>query len=105
MVKSEGNSLATPMERDQTHFGFGRWTGLTLGNAAVMQVLLLPPPAKLWEAFVDLMHNGSKCRSLLDHFGFSVERLIVGTVAGSAMSVRPRPTDIVPPSTHHKDTR
>jgi taurine transport system permease protein len=59
------------------------WLWLTLGG--VVGDLFLPPPAELWDAFVDLMQNGYKSRPLWEHVADSLVRVLVGFGAGAAI--------------------
>lgn len=47
--------------------------------------LFLPGPGEVWSAFLDLLYNGYKSRSLWDHAGLSLERVLAGFVTGAAV--------------------
>jgi taurine transport system permease protein len=57
------------------------WVAATASG--VVPAVFLPSPADLWDAAVDLVVNGYKDRSLLDHIGFSLMRVACGFVAGA----------------------
>ncbi|MBV9785435.1 MAG: ABC transporter permease, partial [Acidisphaera sp.] len=75
------------------------WVALTAAgpNGPIVQDLFLPGPGELWSGFLDLMTDGYKGRSMLDHIGFSLERVlvgfgtgaVVGTLLGLAMGYAP----------------
>jgi taurine transport system permease protein len=58
------------------------WTGVTEGS--LVRDLFLPTPVDVWSGFLDLAQNGYRNRSLLDHAGFSLERVLAGFVTGAA---------------------
>ena len=43
----------------------------------------LPGPDEVWSAFLDILQNGYKSRSLWDHAGLSLERVLTGFVTGA----------------------
>jgi len=45
--------------------------------------LFLPGPGEVWSALLDLLQNGYKSRSLLDHAALSLERVLGGFVTGA----------------------
>ena len=45
--------------------------------------LFLPGPDEVWSAFLDILQNGYKSRSLWDHAGLSLERVLTGFVTGA----------------------
>jgi len=67
------------------------WAMVT--NLGLVRDLFLPGPALLWAGFVDLFEEGYKSRTLWEHAGLSLERVlggfmtgaIVGTVLGLGM--------------------
>jgi taurine transport system permease protein len=59
------------------------WLWLTLSG--LVSDLFLPPPGELWDAVVDLVQNGYKSRSLLEHVADSLIRVIVGFGAGATV--------------------
>lgn len=48
---------------------------------------LVPSPQSVWTAFVDIMKNGYKNYTLLEHLGASMERLIVAFVCATIIAV------------------
>ncbi len=62
---------------------FAAWTGAT--EAGLVRDLFLPSPMDVWSGFLDLLQNGYRNRSLLDHVGFSLERVLAGFVTGAAV--------------------
>jgi taurine transport system permease protein len=45
--------------------------------------LFLPGPALLWSGFLDLVENGYRNRTIWEHAGWSLERVLLGFVTGS----------------------
>lgn len=62
---------------------FAAWTGAT--EAGLVRDLFLPSPMDVWAGFLDLLQNGYHNRSLLDHAGVSLERVLAGFVTGAAV--------------------
>ncbi|WP_207653589.1 ABC transporter permease [Clostridium peptidivorans] len=48
---------------------------------------LVPSPQSVWTAFIDIMENGYKNYTLLEHLGASMERLIVAFVCAAIIAV------------------
>jgi taurine transport system permease protein len=65
------------------------WLLLTLGG--FVSDLFLPPPSQLWDALVDLWQEGYKNRSIWEHIGQSLIRVLVGfgtgAIVGTAMGL------------------
>jgi taurine transport system permease protein len=61
---------------------FAAWTVAT--EAGLVRDLFLPSPMDVWSGFLDLFQNGYRNRSLLDHVGFSLERVLAGFATGAA---------------------
>ncbi len=59
------------------------WVGLTR-NGRVSD-LFLPSPGELWDAFTDMVDEGYKSRSLLEHIGDSLFRIGVGFSTGAVL--------------------
>ncbi len=59
------------------------WLVLTWGN--LVSDLFLPPPEELWSAFLDLLQDGYKSRTLLEHIDDSLIRVLVGFGAGAVV--------------------
>src|SRR5262245_7667362 len=57
------------------------WHGVT--QAELVSDLFLPGPGLVWDAFIDLIQNGYKSRSLLEHATLSLSRVLQGFVLGS----------------------
>jgi taurine transport system permease protein len=45
--------------------------------------LFLPGPAMLWDGFADLVENGYRNRTIWEHAGLSLERVLAGFVTGA----------------------
>jgi taurine transport system permease protein len=45
--------------------------------------LFLPSPASLWDGFVDIIETGYKSRTIWEHAGLSLERVLSGFVTGA----------------------
>jgi taurine transport system permease protein len=61
------------------------WVGLTWGEQPFVQDLFLPPPNELWDALTDLVETGYKGRSLAEHIGLSLERVLAGALSGAVV--------------------
>src|SRR3954464_135851 len=59
------------------------WYGVT--EAELVSDLFLPGPGLVWDAFVDLVQNGYKSRTLLEHAALSLSRVLQGFVFGSVV--------------------
>jgi taurine transport system permease protein len=59
----------------------GAWLALTLTGA--VSELFMPGPGDLWSALTDLVQDGYKSRSLLEHIGDSLFRVFVGFGLGA----------------------
>jgi taurine transport system permease protein len=59
------------------------WIGVTEGE--LVDDLFLPSPLSLWDGFVDLVENGYKSRTIWEHAGFSLERVLSGFVTGAVV--------------------
>ena len=59
------------------------WYGVT--EAELVSDLFLPGPGLVWDAFVDLIQNGYKSRTLLEHAALSLSRVLQGFVFGSVV--------------------
>src|SRR5438105_10090752 len=57
------------------------WAGLTEGG--LVDDLFLPGPASLWDGFLDLLENGYRSRTIWEHAGLSLERVLLGFVSGA----------------------
>jgi taurine transport system permease protein len=57
------------------------WVGVT--QLDLVDDLFLPGPALLWDGFVDLVENGYRNRTIWEHIGFSLERVLSGFVTGA----------------------
>jgi taurine transport system permease protein len=57
------------------------WVGLTEGG--LVDDLFLPGPALLWDGFLDLLENGYRSRTIWEHAGLSLERVLLGFVSGA----------------------
>jgi taurine transport system permease protein len=72
------------------------WIAAT--SLGLVDDLFLPGPALLWSGFLDLLENGYRNRSIWEHAGWSLERVLagfvtgslVGTLLGLGMGVSPR---------------
>jgi taurine transport system permease protein len=59
------------------------WVAVTRGG--MVSDLFLPGPALVWEAFADLVQNGYKSRTLLEHAWLSLSRVLQGFLFGSVV--------------------
>ena len=59
------------------------WVGVTSGG--LVRDLFLPGPADVWAGFVELIQDGYKGRSLLEHIGVSLFRVLAGFLSGAAV--------------------
>ena len=59
----------------------GAWLALTWGG--VVRDLFLPPPEQLWDGLTDLLTDGYKNRTLLEHLQISLWRIFAGFVTGA----------------------
>ena len=59
------------------------WLILTWGG--FVRDLFLPPPDELWDGFMDLVTDGYKNRTLLEHLEASLWRIFAGFVTGAAV--------------------
>jgi taurine transport system permease protein len=57
------------------------WVFLT--GSGLVDELFLPGPALLWGGLVDLLENGYRSRSIWEHAGLSLERVLAGFVTGA----------------------
>jgi taurine transport system permease protein len=57
------------------------WVFLT--GSGLVDELFLPGPALLWDGLVDLLENGYRSRSIWEHAGLSLERVLAGFVTGA----------------------
>jgi taurine transport system permease protein len=57
------------------------WLGLTWGG--LVRDLFLPPPDELWDGFTDLLTDGYKNRTLLEHLQASLWRIFAGFITGA----------------------
>ena len=57
------------------------WVALTEGG--LVDDLFLPGPALLWDGFLDLLENGYRSRTIWEHAGLSLERVLLGFVSGA----------------------
>jgi taurine transport system permease protein len=57
------------------------WVGLT--EDGLVDDLFLPGPALLWDGFLDLLENGYRSRTIWEHAGLSLERVLLGFVSGA----------------------
>ena len=57
------------------------WVGAT--GLGLVDELFLPGPNLLWAGFLDLLENGYRNRSIWEHAGWSLERVLAGFVTGS----------------------
>lgn len=72
------------------------WCAVTMSG--LVNELFLPGPALLWDGFVDLIENGYRSRTIWEHAGLSLERVltgfgtgaVVGTLLGLAMGASRR---------------
>ena len=56
---------------------------ITATSLGLVDDLFLPGPALLWSGFLDLLENGYRNRSIWEHAGWSLERVLAGFVTGS----------------------
>ena len=65
------------------------WLFMTLSGK--VSDLFMPGPDELWSAFIDLVQNGYKSRTLIEHIGDRMDRVFVGSstgaVAGTALGL------------------
>ena len=65
------------------------WVGAT--NGGLVRDLFLPGPADLWAGFEELLEDGYKGRTLLEHLGMSLLRVgagfLTGALAGTALGL------------------
>ena len=61
----------------------GIWVGVTSGG--LVRDLFLPGPMDVWDGLWELIDEGYKGRSLLEHMGVSLMRVGVGFVTGSVV--------------------
>lgn len=59
------------------------WVGVTSGG--LVRDLFLPGPLDVWDGFRELMQEGYKGRTLLEHMGVSLMRVGAGFVSGAVM--------------------
>ena len=59
----------------------GAWVGATSGG--LVSDLFLPGPGEVWDGLGELVQDGYKGRSLLDHVGLSLMRVGLGFVTGA----------------------
>jgi taurine transport system permease protein len=59
------------------------WLAATWGG--FVRDLFLPPPGELWDGFVDLLTDGYRNRTLLEHLQASLWRVFAGFVTGAAV--------------------
>src|SRR5207302_2051457 len=59
------------------------WVVLTLGG--LVDDLFLPGPALLWDGFLDLLENGYRSRTIWEHAGLSLERVLLGFLSGAVI--------------------
>ena len=60
---------------------FAAWVGAT--EAGLVRDLFLPGPLDVWSGFQELLTDGYKGRTLLDHIGMSMMRVGAGFVTGA----------------------
>jgi taurine transport system permease protein len=58
------------------------WIGITQGG--LVNELFLPGPVLLWDGFVDLLKNGYRDRTIWEHAGLSLRRVLLGFATGAA---------------------
>lgn len=65
------------------------WIGVTV--TGLVNEIFLPGPALLWTSFLDLVENGYRSRTLLEHTGLSLRRVLLGFgtggIAGTALGL------------------
>lgn len=59
------------------------WVGLTWNET--VSDLFLPGPGEMWSAFLDMIENGYKSRTLLEHISDSLTRVLVGFGTGAVI--------------------
>ncbi len=59
------------------------WVGVT--EAGLVRDLFLPGPADLWDGFAELLEDGYKGSTLLEHVGISLFRVGAGFLTGAAV--------------------
>jgi taurine transport system permease protein len=59
------------------------WLAATWGG--FVRDLFLPPPSELWDGFVDLLTDGYRNRTLLEHLQASLWRVFAGFLTGAAV--------------------
>ncbi len=57
------------------------WVAVT--ELGLVDDLFLPGPGLLWAGFLDLLENGYRSRSLWEHAGLSLERVLAGFLTGA----------------------
>ena len=57
------------------------WVLVTEGG--LVDELFLPGPALLWDGLIDLLENGYRSRTIWEHAGLSLERVLAGFVTGA----------------------
>jgi len=57
------------------------WIAAT--SLGLVDDLFLPGPGLLWDGFLDLLENGYRNRSIWEHAGWSLERVLAGFLTGS----------------------
>lgn len=60
---------------------FAAWVGIT--SAGLVRDIFLPGPGELWEGLRELVTEGYKGHSLLEHIGISLTRVLIGFVSGA----------------------
>ncbi|MFN8469950.1 MAG: ABC transporter permease subunit [Caldilineaceae bacterium] len=58
-----------------------------VSNSGLVPPYFLPTPAATWRAFVDIAVEGYRGRSLWEHFGASLARVLVAFLAGALVGV------------------
>jgi taurine transport system permease protein len=56
---------------------------ITITEARLVDELFLPGPALLWSGLLDLLENGYRSRTIWEHVGLSLERVVAGFVTGA----------------------
>ncbi|MHC1719169.1 MAG: ABC transporter permease [Clostridiaceae bacterium] len=56
-------------------------------KAGMVNPMLIPSPESVWEAFLDILKNGYKDYTLLQHLTASLERLIIAFLISAAIAV------------------
>src|SRR5580692_11663696 len=57
------------------------WVLVTEGG--LVDELFLPGPALLWDGLIDLLENGYRSRTIWEHAGLSLERVLAGFITGA----------------------